>query len=196
MKRPAIFLDRDGVINRDPGYTYRTEEIQFIEGIFPLVRNFRQAGYLAIVITNQAGIARGYYSEQDVQRTHEWMRAKFQENDADVDAFYYCPFHPEGTVPAYRADSPNRKPAPGMILQAAADWSIDLARSVLVGDKESDLEAGRRAQVGMLILFDPAADVAMCPHGNGFRVGSLLELARHFQNIWRRTGGTLQSLTL
>ncbi|MFZ0706501.1 MAG: HAD family hydrolase [Candidatus Korobacteraceae bacterium] len=185
MKRPAIFLDRDGVINYDFGYANRTDEIRFIDGIFNLLKIVRKAGYVAIVITNQAGIARGYYSEEDVKRTHEWMRARFRENGADVDAFYYCPFHPDATVPNYRADSPDRKPAPGMILQAAADWSIDLPRSLLVGDKESDLEAGRRAQVGMLILFDPAADAAMCPHDDGFKVGSLFELARNFENIRR-----------
>jgi D-glycero-D-manno-heptose 1,7-bisphosphate phosphatase len=186
MKIPAVFLDRDGVINHDAGYVWRTQEIRFIDGIFHLVGAIRAAGFLTIVVTNQAGVARGYFTEEDVRRLHDWLRKEFRTHGVEIDAFYYCPFHPAGTIPRYRADSPDRKPAPGMILRAAAEWSVDLSRSVLVGDKESDIEAGRRARVGTLILYDPVSDNEMLSCGDYLKTGSLRTLARHFDSLSRR----------
>ena len=183
MKKPAVFLDRDGVINRDLGYVYRPEDFQFIDGVFRLAAAVNRAGYALIVATNQAGVARGYYSEGDVNAVHDWLQQEFRKRGAEINAFYFCPYHPEASVPQYRMPSPNRKPEPEMILQAALDWSLDLARSVLVGDKESDMAAGRRAQVGTLVLFDPALDTKLATHGDRYKVGSLNELAGYFEAL-------------
>jgi D-glycero-D-manno-heptose 1,7-bisphosphate phosphatase len=149
----AVFLDRDGVINEDTGYVGTIEEFRFVDGIFELCRKFRQLGYLLIVVTNQAGIARGYYSEEDFSKLTDWLLAEFRKNDVDISAVYYCPFHPEHGVGGYKRESPERKPDPGMLLKARADFDIDFHQSILIGDKDSDIEAGRRAGVGTLIAL-------------------------------------------
>ena len=182
MTKRAIFLDRDGVINRDTGYVYKPGDFEFIDGIFELAAAAQAVGYELIVVTNQAGVARGYYSESDVQRAHKWLQQQFGDRGITVARIYYCPFHPEGTVGQYRADSPHRKPNPGMILQAAKERGIDLSSSILIGDKESDLEAGRRAKVGTVVLFDPNSDPVLTALQNGYKIGSLRELAKQFSS--------------
>lgn len=183
MTNYAVFLDRDGVINRDLGYVYRPEDFEFIDGIFRLSIAIRKAGYKIIVVTNQAGVARGFYTEDDLNRLHEWLRRQFRERGADIDAFYYCPCHPEGTVERYRQNSPDRKPEPGMILRAARDFSIDVSRSVMLGDKESDIEAGRRAGVGALIRLDASYKGSLERVGDVLRTGSLDELSGFFDRM-------------
>lgn len=153
MSRPALFLDRDGVINVDHGYVSKPEQFDFIEGIFDLVVAANRAGYLTIVVTNQAGIGRGYYTEADFHRLTDWMCSQFAMRGAQIDAVYYCPSHPEYGIGKYRKDDDCRKPAPGMLLQAQNELDIDLKRSVLVGDKLSDIQAGKRAGVGILIYY-------------------------------------------
>lgn len=153
MTRAALFLDRDGVINVDHGYVCRQESFDFIEGIFELVAAAHQQGYLVVVVTNQAGIGRGYYSEADFHALTDWMRGRFAEHDGYIDAVYFCPFHPEHGVGEYRRESNCRKPAPGMLLQAGRELGIDFGRSILVGDKPSDMAAGRAAGVGTLLHF-------------------------------------------
>jgi D-glycero-D-manno-heptose 1,7-bisphosphate phosphatase len=159
MNRPvrrAMFLDRDGVVNVDHGYVHRVEQFVFCEGIFDLVRLARRLGLITVVVTNQAGIGRGYYTEADFQSLSRWMLQEFELRRAQIDRVYYCPDHPEAVVAAYRRDSPMRKPQPGMILQARTELDLSLPESVLIGDKESDIEAGRRAGVGTTILVsDP-----------------------------------------
>ena len=155
--RPALFLDRDGVINIDHAYVCTQEQFEFIEGIFELCRHAKGLGYLVFVITNQAGIGRGYYTEQEFLEFTEWMCGVFAAQGAAIDKVYFCPFHPEYGVGRYKVDSPFRKPGPGMILQAAEEFSVDLKHSVLVGDKESDIEAGLAAGVGCNLLYQPAA---------------------------------------
>jgi D-glycero-D-manno-heptose 1,7-bisphosphate phosphatase len=164
-QRPALFLDRDGVINVDHGYVHRIEDVQFVDGIFDLVRHARAADHAVCVITNQAGIARGYYTEADFAHLTDWMRARFAAEGAPLDAVYFCPDHPEHGLGRYKRDTPMRKPGPGMILQAQREHDIDLARSVLVGDRVSDIEAGAHAGVGCLLFFDPTgrADGALAP---------------------------------
>jgi D-glycero-D-manno-heptose 1,7-bisphosphate phosphatase len=152
-ERPALFLDRDGVINVDHGYVSRPEDFEPIEGIFDLCREAQRQGYLIIVITNQAGIGRGYYSESDFEALTAWMIGRFEEEGIAIGGIYHCPFHPEHGVGRYKADSACRKPNPGMILQAAAEHGIDLASSVLVGDKPSDIQAGISAGVARLFLY-------------------------------------------
>lgn len=150
--KPALFLDRDGVINVDYAYVHTREKFDFIPGIFDLCRKARQLGYLIVVVTNQAGIGRGYYSEEQFWELTEWMHSVFQENGAEIDRVYFCPFHPVHGVGKYKLDSGDRKPKPGMILRAAVELQIDLARSILVGDKETDLEAAAAAGIGTKIL--------------------------------------------
>jgi D-glycero-D-manno-heptose 1,7-bisphosphate phosphatase len=147
----ALFLDRDGVINVDTGYPAKPSDIIFIDGIFDFCRQATAQGYRLIVITNQAGIARGYYSAADFQALMEWMQARFTAESCPLTAWYFCPHHPEfGEI----RDCSCRKPKPGMITQAVRDWNIDLGRSVLIGDKPSDIEAGRAACVAAPLLFN------------------------------------------
>lgn len=153
--QPALFLDRDGVINIDHAYVHRSEDFEFVEGIFELCRQAKKLGYQIFVVTNQAGIGRGYYSEQDFHQLTEWMCDVFSGEGVYIDDIYFCPYHPEYGVGDYKREAACRKPAPGMILQAADEHPIDLERSVLVGDKESDIQAGRVAGIGCTVLFAP-----------------------------------------
>jgi len=156
MKR-ALFLDRDGVINIDHGYVWRIEDFTFTDGIFDLCRTARQLGYMLVVVTNQSGIARGLFSEADYQQLTAWMQERFTAETVPLAAVYHCPFHPQAKLEAYRKDSSWRKPAPGMLLQAAADLDLDLSHSILIGDKEDDITAARAAGLAAAIrLADPA----------------------------------------
>lgn len=151
--QPALFLDRDGVINVDHAYVCQKDNFQFIEGIFELVAAANDAGYLVIVVTNQAGIGRGYYQEADFHSLTTWMLEQFSFRGSKIDAVYFCPFHPEYGVGKYKCESEHRKPKPGMLLQAAREHRIDLAASMMIGDKVSDMEAGQYAGVGSLFYF-------------------------------------------
>lgn len=153
MKRPALFLDRDGVINVDHGYVHTPEEFDFVDGIFEVVAAAKQAGYLVVVVTNQAGIGRGYYSEAQFHALTDWMKTKFIEKGGRIDAVYFCPFHPEYGVGAYRRESDCRKPEPGMILTAMRDFNIDLGKSILVGDSLKDIHAANAAGIGQVFMF-------------------------------------------
>lgn len=154
-KRRALFLDRDGVINVDRGYVHTPEQFEFIDGIFDLCRRAVARGYIIVVVTNQAGIGRGYYTEQDFHALSEWMRAQFLAEGIEIAKIYFCADHPELGIGEYRCDSILRKPAPGMLLAAAKELCIDLAASTLVGDSDTDIQAGIRAGVGRNILFAP-----------------------------------------
>lgn len=155
MTKRALFLDRDGVINHDSGYTSCTGEFKFIDGIFDLCRAARQAGYLLIVVTNQAGIGRGYYSEEDFLTLSAWMRDRFQAEGAPISDVFYCPFHPEHGVGDYKKDSFDRKPNPGMLLRAAEKYGINMKRSIMIGDTESDMQAASNAGVGIRCHYMP-----------------------------------------
>ncbi len=147
-RRPALFLDRDGVLNEDPGYVYRWEDFRWISGAREAIAAFNAAGWWVFVVTNQSGIGRGYYTEDDVIALHARMSQSLQEVGARIDAYYYCPDHPDAVHEHYRhPDPPDRKPNPGMLLRAIAEHPVDLNRSLLVGDKDGDLEAARRAGV-------------------------------------------------
>lgn len=152
----ALFLDRDGVINRDAGYTHRWEDFVFIDGIFDLCRAARAKGYRLFVVTNQAGIGRGLYSEQDFHALTERMCEAFAAEGAPIDKVYFDPTHPLHGIGEYRRESPMRKPNPGMLLVAAEEFDVSLTDSVLVGDKGSDILAGQRAGVGTTLLYLPA----------------------------------------
>ncbi|HEY8002867.1 MAG TPA: HAD family hydrolase [Phenylobacterium sp.] len=146
--RPALFLDRDGVLNEDQGYVHRWEDFRWIPGARETVAAFNRAGWLVIVVTNQSGVGRGFYSEADMHALHARMSEDLATVGGHIDAFYHAPQHPDAPVDAYRhPDPPDRKPNPGMILRALGEWPIDKARSLLIGDKPSDLEAALRAGV-------------------------------------------------
>jgi D-glycero-D-manno-heptose 1,7-bisphosphate phosphatase len=150
--RRALFLDRDGIVNVDRHYVSRPEDFEFVEGIFELCREMQSLGYAPVIVTNQAGIGRGYYSEADFHSLTDWMCARFDEAGVNIQGVYFCPFHPEHGVGVYRKESACRKPNPGMLLQARDELGVNLAESFLIGDKESDIEAARRAEIGMSIL--------------------------------------------
>ncbi len=146
--RPALFLDRDGVLNEDPGYVYRWEDFRWIPGAQEAVAAFNAAGWWVFVVTNQSGIGRGYYTETDVVVLHDKMSESLAQIDGRIDAYYYCPDHPDAVSEVYRhPDPPDRKPNPGMLLRAIAEHPVDLSRSIMVGDKDGDIEAARRAGV-------------------------------------------------
>lgn len=147
LKRPAVFLDRDGVLNEDTGYVHDPDQVRWIDGAGPAVRWLNDAGYLVFVVTNQAGVARGFYEERHVDRLHRWMSDRLRDHGAHFDAVEYCPFHPEGTVEAYRIVSNRRKPAPGMITKLLSEWPVDVDHSFLVGDRETDLQAAAAAGI-------------------------------------------------
>ena len=147
MPNKAIFFDRDGTLNVDVDYLCAPEKFVWTEGAVAAIRWANEHGYLVIVVTNQSGVARGYYDEAAVLRLHDWMNAQLTKFGAHIDAFYYCPHHPEAAVPAYRKPCDCRKPAPGMILRAIAAHGIDPAASFLFGDGARDVAAAEAAGV-------------------------------------------------
>jgi D-glycero-D-manno-heptose 1,7-bisphosphate phosphatase len=152
MSRPALFLDRDGVVNVEVGYLHRSDEVQFVPGIFSLCRTAMRLGYALVVVTNQAGIARGFYTEADFEVLMAWMREELRREEVVLDGVYYCPYHPEHGVGEYRREHEDRKPGPGMLRRAAKDLGISLGDSVLVGDRCSDVAAANAAGLRQAFL--------------------------------------------
>ncbi|KZN46783.1 hypothetical protein N474_04030 [Pseudoalteromonas luteoviolacea CPMOR-2] len=152
MKHKALFLDRDGVINHDHAYVHTIDEFEFIEGVFEACQQFSRRGYKIIVVTNQSGIGRGYYDEQQFSLLSKWMCEQFATHHVEIDGVYFCPHHPKKALPKYLRACDCRKPEPGMLLQAIKDHDIDPAQSIMVGDKVSDLGAAKAAGVTTKIL--------------------------------------------
>ncbi|MDO7788442.1 D-glycero-alpha-D-manno-heptose-1,7-bisphosphate 7-phosphatase [Desulforamulus aquiferis] len=152
MKNKALFLDRDGVINKEKNYLFKISEFEFIDGVFDILRYFESIGYLLIIVTNQSGIGRGYYTVKDFLILSNWMLQQFKEEGINITKVYYSPFHPHFGINNYKKDSFCRKPGPGMLIKASSEFGVNLGDSIMVGDKESDIEAGLNAGVGTTVL--------------------------------------------
>jgi D-glycero-D-manno-heptose 1,7-bisphosphate phosphatase len=158
--RKALFLDRDGIINIERDYVHQAADFTFVDGIFALCRAAGQHGFLPVVITNQSGIARGLYTEADFAALTSWMIGKFAGEGVTIAKVYHCPYHPEAAVERYRCDHADRKPSPGMLLRARDELRLDLSASILIGDRLTDIEAGRRAGIPRLCLVPHASAAA------------------------------------
>jgi len=154
MKK-ALFLDRDGVVNKEKNYLYKIEDFEFLDGVFETCHYFQEKGYLIIIITNQAGIARGKYTEEDFAILTEWMVGEFKKQGIDIAKVYHCPHHPDFT-----GKCKCRKPKPGMLLKAQKEFEIDMKNSILIGDKVSDVDAGKNAGIGSNYLVETGHKVS------------------------------------
>lgn len=155
--KPAVFLDRDGTLVRDDGYVHAIADLEILPHVVEGLTALKRAGFLLIVVTNQSGVARGLYGEADVERFHAELNARLGPAAA-IDAFYFCPFHPDAVLPQYRETSPLRKPDIGMFHQACRDFAIKAERSYMIGDRQSDAEFGRRAGLYPILIGED------CPH--------------------------------
>lgn len=182
----ALFLDRDGVINVNHGYVHKSDEFDFIDGIFDFCRAAHAQHYQLVVITNQAGIARGFYSEQQFLELTQWMCEQFILQGVPIAKVYFSPFHPTEGLGKYKKDDLSRKPHPGMILQAQRELNLDLEHSILIGDKVGDIQAGMTAGVGCNLLL-AEADPAELHNCDYRRIASLFD-ALPFLNSKRPQG--------
>ncbi|MGB3298418.1 MAG: D-glycero-beta-D-manno-heptose 1,7-bisphosphate 7-phosphatase [Phormidesmis sp.] len=184
--KPALFLDRDGVINREINYLYRIDDFEFIPGTFAACRFFQNRGYCLIVITNQAGIGRGYYTEADFHQLNGWMLDRFKAEGVHIAQTYFSPYHPTHGIGPYRCDHRDRKPNPGMLQRAQQDWQIDLSASIMVGDKESDIQAGLAAGVSTTVLVRSGHSISEANTRAAAVIDSLADLPRLFSLPDRR----------
>ncbi len=153
-KRNAVFLDRDGVLNVDTGYVHSPDEFTWIPGAREAVKFLNEQGFYVFVVTNQSGVARGYFGERDVQSLHKWIDSELRRTGAFVDDWRYCPFHRDGIVPEFAMDHPWRKPEAGMIIDLMASWPVEKENSFLIGDKASDLAAAKAAGIAGYLFSD------------------------------------------
>lgn len=181
--KPAVFLDRDGTINVEKEYLYRIEDFEFVPGAPEAIKQLKDAGYLVFVVTNQSGVARGYYGLEDVERLHAHLSSCLASIGAGVDAFYVCPHHPTSGEDPFKQDCSCRKPRPGMLLDAAQEFGVDLSRSWMVGDKVSDVEAGILAGVTPLFV--------QTGHGQGEQI----HLREHEVNCYASLVEAVQFIT-
>lgn len=152
-KNKALFLDRDGTINIEKGYIFKIEDFEFQPKIFEIIKNYQRKDFLIFIVTNQSGIARGFYKESDFQTLSEWMINQFKSENIKITKIYHCPHHPYFT-----GECNCRKPKPGMILQAIDEFNLNPAESVLIGDKKSDILAGKNAGIGKNLLIQNIFD--------------------------------------
>lgn len=174
MSRKALFLDRDGVVNIEIGYLHRIEDVKFVPGIFSLCRTAIKLGYRLVIVTNQAGIARGFYTEADFERLMLWMREELRAQGVELDAVYYCPYHPEHGVGEFKREHEDRKPGVGMLKRAEREFGVLLEDSVLVGDRCSDIAAANKAGLKQAFLVT-GTEEASC-QGECIEVQQLIQV--------------------
>ena len=150
--KPAVFFDRDGVLNQDKGYIHKIEDWVWIEGAINTIKRFNDANYWVFVVTNQSGVGRGLYTEEDVIQIHDHMRSELTEQGAKIDDIRYCPHHTDAKINAYKAECNWRNPGSGMLQDLISSWSVDKENSLLIGDKETDLQAARNIQIEALFF--------------------------------------------
>ena len=172
MKQKALFLDRDGVINVEKDYLYKIDDFEFIDGIFDLCHYFLKNDYKIFVVTNQSGIARKYYNEEDFNRLSIWMLNEFRKRDILIEHIYYCPHHPD-----ISGECSCRKPKAGMILDARKDFNLDLKNSIIIGDKERDIEAGINAGIQESYLYSDTEKVF---------TSKATKIVKSLDEIWRK----------
>ena len=186
-KNTAVFLDRDGTINEEEGYLDSLDKLKIIPSAYEAIRLINESGMKVVVISNQAGVARGFFTEDFVKVTHEHLQTALRQQGATIDNFYYCPHHPTEGIEPYRKDCNCRKPAPGMLLRAVQDLNIDLTRSYLVGDRFNDMEAGKKIGVrgilvktgfGQSLLQDDGPDEATPENKPDFIAADILEAVK------------------
>lgn len=177
----ALLLDRDGVINVDHGYVHTADATQWLPGIFEMCRAAQDAGYQCIVVTNQAGIARGYYSEDEFREYSLWMHSEFERRGVHLRATYYCPHHPTAGIGDRMRECECRKPQPGMLLAAQRDWGFDLGSSIMVGNQRSDIDAALGAAVGRVFWLGASSADAAALGENVQPLDSLIELIGTFR---------------
>ena len=177
MRNRAVFLDRDGTITVEKGFVHRTEDLEFVDSAAEMIGCLNRAGYLVVVVTNQSGVARGMYREEDVHRFHRYLNDELQRSGAHIDRFYYCPHLPEAPDPAYRKDCECRKPKPGMVLRAMEEMRIDPRSSYMIGDKARDICAGKKAGLTSILIHEDndAVDTTWCDEDPDLVVRSLRE---------------------
>lgn len=174
MINKALFLDRDGVVNVEVGYLHRAEEIRFVDGIFSLCRTAMNLGYRLIVVTNQAGIARGYYTEADFHTLMDFIQTQLRAEQIELDAVYHCPYHPEHGVGPFKREHEDRKPGTGMLRRGAREFNLSLANSVMIGDRCSDIAAANAAGLRQAFLIS-GTERSPCS-GQYLAVNSLAEV--------------------
>ena len=168
----ALFLDRDGVINVEKDYLYKVEDFEFIDGIFELCKHFQDAGYVIFVVTDQSGIDRGYYSDDDFKKLSSWMLDEFLQREIKITKVYHCPYHPD-----ISGEHECRKPNPGMLLEAKNTFDIDMQNSLMIGDKERDIEAGINAGLKRNYFFDASGSV---------KLSKATKIVDKLEKIWKK----------
>lgn len=189
MAKRAVFLDRDGVINLDFDYVHTVEEFQWVPGILEAAKVLHDDGWMLVVVTNQSGIGRGYYSIEDFNQLTNWMKAEFKKAGAPLAGVYFCPHHPSKALPEFQLDCNCRKPRPGMLLEAAKDLDIDLESSMIFGDKPSDMAAGLGARCQERVLLGTDGKAVPAPTDEATQVFSSVAQAVHsswYRNLMTR----------